>query len=211
LVTHGPCALFGNHIRLIATQRDPIIASSMGVILTSMVWILQSKIHMTLGACHRQFSNVYPRTAFATYSAPQAKAGVSFVKTFHTHYIIQNIFSSRVMRTYVPGSCRINLMRTRLTCSFIVITLQCQLDQLHHQSRDTDTSHPMLSVIRQTPKPDVMSTRQLNRREMLFPSIVLRPVDHKTHKILPFFFRDGPAHHPMFQTTLIRTVVGVSV
>ena len=55
---------------------------------------------------------MYPRTAFATYSAPQVKAGASFVKTLHTHYIIQIIFSSRVMRMYVPGSCRINLMRT---------------------------------------------------------------------------------------------------
>ena len=72
------------------------------------------------------------------------------------------------MRTYVPGSCPINLMRPHLTCSFIVIAHQCQLDQLHHRSRDTDTLHQMLSLMGQTPSPDVMSTRQLNRREKLF-------------------------------------------
>ena len=42
MVTHGPCALFGNDIRLIATHRDPIIASSIGAILISIVWILPS-------------------------------------------------------------------------------------------------------------------------------------------------------------------------
>ena len=30
-------------------------------------------------------------------------------------------------------------------------------------------------------------------------------------QILPFFFQDGQAHHQMVQTTLIRTVVGLSV
>ena len=42
LVAHGSCALFGNDIRLIAMYRDPIIASSIGAILISMVWIMQS-------------------------------------------------------------------------------------------------------------------------------------------------------------------------
>ena len=88
---------------------------------------------------------MYPRTAFAKNSAPQAKAGASFVKTLHTHYKIQIIFSSRVMRTYVPGTCRINLMRTCLTCSFIVLPHQHKLDPLHHRSLDTDTS-PQIAV-----------------------------------------------------------------
>ena len=38
--------------------------------------------------------------------------GTRFVKTLHVHYIIQILFSSIFMRMYVPGSCRINLMRT---------------------------------------------------------------------------------------------------
>ena len=42
LVAHGPGALFGKDIQLIATHCDPIIASSIGAILISMVWILQS-------------------------------------------------------------------------------------------------------------------------------------------------------------------------
>ena len=57
----------------------------------------------------------------------------------------------------------------------------------------------------------VSNCLQLNRREKLFQLTVLRPVGHQTHKILPFFFRVGPAHHQMFQTTLIRTIVGLSV
>ena len=39
----------------------------------------------------------------------------------------------------VLGSCRIHLMRTRLTFSCVVIIRQCQLDRLHHRSWDTDT------------------------------------------------------------------------
>ena len=60
--------------------------------------------------------------------------GTSFVKTLHTRYIVQIILFSRVMRTYVPDSFQINLMRTHLTCSFIVITHQPQPDWLHHRS-----------------------------------------------------------------------------
>jgi len=32
----------------------------------------------------------------------QVKAGASLVKTLHTYYIVQIMFSSRVMRTYIP-------------------------------------------------------------------------------------------------------------
>jgi len=40
------------------------------------------------------------------------------------------LFSSRVIRMYIPGSCQINLMRTHSKCSFIVIAHQRQLDWL---------------------------------------------------------------------------------
>jgi len=66
---------------------------------------------MTWGACHRQLSDVYPRTAFDIYSALQVKARTSIVKTLHRRYIIQIIFSSRIMRMYLPASAKKTSLR----------------------------------------------------------------------------------------------------
>jgi len=73
---------------LMAMLHDPIIASCIGAILISIVWILQNSIHMTLGSCHRQFQGVYHRIALATYSVLRVKDSVSFVKTLPMRYII---------------------------------------------------------------------------------------------------------------------------
>jgi len=56
-----------------------------------------------------------------------------------------------------------------------------------------------------------MLTGQLNQREKLFPWTVQMPVDHKTHQILSFYFRNGPAHPQLFQPTLICTILGLLV
>jgi len=166
---------------------------------------------MTLGGCHRQLKGLYYPIAFARYLALSVNDSISFMRTLYMCYSIKIIFSSRVMKMYVPGFFQINLTRTHLTSLSIVIIQQHKRVPLHLLSQDTDTYYQMLSRIGQTQQQDIMSSGDLHQTPRLIHQAVQRQVDLKTHKTLPFLFGDGRAHHEKFLTPLFRLKAGLTV